>query len=60
LTAAGLFFRKVNTDAFAFKQGDGIEAGPREELIDHAGGEEINICGAPAGFCLFAHIVSSG
>ncbi len=60
LTAAGLFFREMNADAFAFEQGDGIHAGAGKELVDHAGGEEIDICRALAGFCLFAHFVSVG
>jgi hypothetical protein len=52
LTAAGLFFRKMDTDAFTFEQGNGVETGAGKELIDNAGGEEIDVALGAGGFLL--------
>src|SRR6266581_176149 len=45
LAAAGLVGGKVDRDAFALEQADGIESGFGGELVDQAGREKIGVAG---------------
>ena len=58
LTATGLSFREMDPDAFVLEQGDGVHAGTREKLVDHAGREEIDIAGAWRRSLRLGHLVS--
>jgi cytochrome c-type biogenesis protein CcmH/NrfG len=60
LTATGLLLREMNADTLAFQQRDSVHASAREELIDRASGEEINVRWALPGFTLYLHFVSVG
>jgi hypothetical protein len=59
-TAAGLFFRKMHPDAFSFEQGDGVHPCAGKELVDDAGGKEIDILRALRGGFGLGHRFSVG
>jgi hypothetical protein len=44
LAATGLLFKVVHRDALTLEQSNGVQARLGRELIDEAGGEQIDVC----------------
>lgn len=58
LSAAALAARKMHCHALPFEQPDGVEARVRNEQVDEAGREQINVARPIAGIVSFLHCCS--